>query len=237
MLFTVDFDCSSSRQEAENQSRKRCQALRRPGERISCSPRQWQHWTHARPPRSDFDARFIVSPFTVRRCIDLPRAWCARSVSSFCVALFCKAYGNTRTVLQKKMSRPSEYLRFTIEMAESTEYETCRRHWWGLRTTDAFSLGSRFVLPDWFLWLDLATTQPILSFPTIVYTLLIGSLFLRERDEDVHHRCNDARDARVAFARYVFIPCSYKIIVILWASLLSTIGKITPSYIHCRRTE
>ena len=49
--FTVDFGCSSSRRKTVHRPRKRCQALRRPGEQISCSPRQWQHWTHARPPR------------------------------------------------------------------------------------------------------------------------------------------------------------------------------------------
>lgn len=30
--------------------------------------------------------------------VDLPRAWSARSVSSFCVALFCKTSGSSRTV-------------------------------------------------------------------------------------------------------------------------------------------
>lgn len=34
--------------------------------------------------------------------VDLPRAWCARSVSSFCVALFCKTSGSTRTVQSQK---------------------------------------------------------------------------------------------------------------------------------------
>lgn len=34
--------------------------------------------------------------------VDLPRAWCARSVSSFCVALFCKTSGSTRTVRSRK---------------------------------------------------------------------------------------------------------------------------------------
>lgn len=68
-------------------------------------------------------------------------------------------------------------------MAESTEYEPSRRHWWGERTTNAFSAGSKFIYSDWLLWPDLATTPPIACLPTIVYTLLIGSLFLRERDE------------------------------------------------------
>lgn len=62
--------------------------------------------------------------------VDLPRAWCARSVSSFCVALFCKTSGSTRTVQSRKkktVARLSESLRFTREMAESTECSTCGR--------------------------------------------------------------------------------------------------------------
>lgn len=58
---------------------------------------------------------------------DLPRAWCARSVSSFCVALFCKTSGSTRTVQSRKkktVARLSESLRFAREMAESTECAT-----------------------------------------------------------------------------------------------------------------
>lgn len=87
-------------------------------------------------------------------------------------------------------------------MAESTEYEPSRRHWWGERTTNAFSAGSKFIYPDWLLWPDLATTPPIACLPTIVYTLLIGSLFLRERDEDMYHWFSDARDTNVAFVKH-----------------------------------
>jgi len=62
---------------------------------------------HARPPlgrvalrRAFPRARFAVGATATR--IDLPRAWCARSVSSFSVALFCKTSGNTRTVQSQK---------------------------------------------------------------------------------------------------------------------------------------
>jgi len=69
---------------------------------------------HARPPlgrvalrRAFPRARLAVGATATR--IDLPRAWCARSVSSFCVALFCKTSGNTRTVQsQKKKRRAAE---------------------------------------------------------------------------------------------------------------------------------
>lgn len=43
-------------------------------------------------------AAFLGPRYTTADGVDLPRAWSARSVSSFCVALFCKTSGSTRTV-------------------------------------------------------------------------------------------------------------------------------------------
>lgn len=68
---------------------------------------------HAPTPPGHFDARFPRSAFDpagVGPRPDLPRAWSARSVSSFCVALFCKTSGSSRTVQSQKknVARPNE---------------------------------------------------------------------------------------------------------------------------------
>lgn len=121
-------------------------------------------------------------------------------------------------------------------MAESTEYEPSRRHWWGERTTNASSAGSKFIYPDWLLWPDLATTPPITCLPTIVYTLLIGSLFLRERDEDMYHWCSDVRDTSVAFVKHIIRATTWSTIVMFQISnmFLSTIDNFTNNWIHNR---
>lgn len=88
---------------------------------------------HARPPRTCGTLTRVstaaFAPASCRNDVDLPRAWCARSVSSFCVALFCKTSGSTRTMWSRKknVARPSKSLCLAREMAESTECPTCSR--------------------------------------------------------------------------------------------------------------
>lgn len=66
---------------------------------------------HARPPRTvcgSTSTRVSTAALQPRGdwiAVDLPRAWCARSVSSFCVALFCKTSGSTRTMQSRKKKR------------------------------------------------------------------------------------------------------------------------------------
>lgn len=118
---------------------------------------------------------------------DLPRASSARSVSSFCVALFCKTSGNSRTQCKKNV-QPNQSLCPTIEMAGRVY-----PRWvllggpWGFGTVktrqNMASWGSErsgewmlipFELEGEEWWeldiVDLATVEPILAELSIVYT-------------------------------------------------------------------
>jgi len=169
----------------------------------------WQH----------FDARFrgrVYGRGATWIRVDLPRAWCARSVSSFCVALFCKTSGSTRTVQSRKkktVARLSESLRFAREMAESTERSTCKPRRAGggrgggiLDGAPPLSVGAAARgSADWPVASDLTTARPIDASAAIVYTLPIGSLFLRSRTTTTTTTmctfvCNRAREARLSVA-------------------------------------